>query len=299
MQTRAATVPAFKVRTTIPGKYSGLKEWTRGELAPIISSYKQRYPNEWSRYLHFESTKGFITNEMNDHIMAFLQEAVPGLHWKHYRAGVVDFRFANNEALRFAAWLPKNRDLRWNKYWAHVRELQNNHKSPHINGSAQWTSEQVDQFIKHLQDQAPEFWAKFYERQENVGFVGSKTVYDIKREISKMFAVPEDIDYGSIYSVMVEEANRRYHFELRKPENQKRRRELVRQWMAAEDKHHISFDEWYRNRDSYAESLFPKREEYKRPASLAVRLTALLIIGLFGLLVACLFYFELTAPPYP
>jgi hypothetical protein len=300
MQTSAATTPAFKVRATFPGKSAGLKEWTRDELTPIISSYKERYPREWDRYLHFESTKGFITNEMNDHIMAFLQEAVPGLHAKHYRVGVVDFRFANNEALRFAAWLPKNRDRRARNYRAHLAEIRNNHKSPRVNGDAQWTAEQVNQFIKHLQDRMPEFWARYREVLENVGFVSPKMGHDITMEVSKVFSVPEDIDYGSgMYFGVLEETNRRYGFEWDKPENQKRQRELVRQCMVAEDEHSISFDDWYRNRDAYAESLFPKREEYKRPVSLAVRLTALLIIGLFGLLVASLFYFELTAPPYP
>jgi hypothetical protein len=177
--------------------------------------------------------------------------------------------------------------------------VQNNHKSNYENGSAQWAAEQVDQFIKHLQDRAPEFWAKYREVLGNVGFIGPDLSLTIKKEIPKVFSLPEDIDYGrGMRSAMFEEANRRYSFELAKPENDKRRHEFVRQWMAAEDEHRISFDEWYRNRDAYAKALFPKREEYKRPVSLAVRLTALLIIGLFGLLVASLFYFELTAPPY-
>lgn len=243
--TNTATV---KVRSTIPGRASGLKDWTREELEPIIASYKQRYLlKEWTQYLTFESKNGFITNKMNDHIKFFLAESVPGLHAKHYSVGAVDFRFANNATLHFSMWLPKNREQRARRYTAYLKELRNNHQSPLENGSAQWTSEQIIRFMKHLQDETPTLWAKYRELCDVLGFIDLRTSFDISNEVSKVFSVPEDIDYGRSMGIgLFDEANRLYNFELAKPENKKKQDELLRGWMEAEERDSMSFDDWYR-----------------------------------------------------
>ncbi|PZV36135.1 hypothetical protein [Mesorhizobium kowhaii] len=40
-----ASIP-FKIRATFPGRISGIKEWTPEEINLIITSYKERYPEE-------------------------------------------------------------------------------------------------------------------------------------------------------------------------------------------------------------------------------------------------------------
>jgi hypothetical protein len=69
--------PSFKVRSTFPGRDMGLKEWSQEELS--IASYQERFPEQWRAYFESESEHGFITNAMNNHIMAHLERVVPGL----------------------------------------------------------------------------------------------------------------------------------------------------------------------------------------------------------------------------
>ena len=92
----------FKVRSTFPGYFSGIKEWTPEELDLIIASYRRRYPEEWQAYLDAENEDGFISNAMNEHICSFIEQLFPGLHRMHYRAGAVDFRFSNERSFHFA-----------------------------------------------------------------------------------------------------------------------------------------------------------------------------------------------------
>lgn len=98
-----ASIP-FKIRATLPGRIFGIKEWTPEEINLIITSYKERYPDEWQAYLDAENKNGFISSAMSDRICSFIEELFPGLHRKHYRAGAVDFRFANEQTFQFSLW---------------------------------------------------------------------------------------------------------------------------------------------------------------------------------------------------
>jgi hypothetical protein len=184
---------------------------------------------------------------MNDHIMAHLAESGPGLHPKHYRTGVGDFRFANNEDFHFPMWLPKHRDRRAAAYAAHFKEMDNNHQSPYVNGRAEWTDDQINLFIAHLQEKAPKLWARYCELYNNIGFIDPPTILNLRKQVSTVFPVPEDIDYSNSMGIgLFDEANRRYGFEMAKPENKKKQPDLWTQCRKAWQAHRIPFDEWYR-----------------------------------------------------
>ncbi|MGZ2488364.1 hypothetical protein ACVITL_006949 [Rhizobium pisi] len=238
--------PIFKIRSTNPGRRQGTKEWSREELDAIRSSYKAQYPAEWRTYLEYEAEKGFITNAMNTHLMAHIENLFPGLHWRHYRAGVMDFRFANYEALQFPMWKPENRELRREKFRAYLDETHNQHQSVTVNGDLEFSDAQVDQLIAHLQTHLPELWARYCELQNEIGFVDVHISLEIERQVSMLFPKPRDISSAVVGIVVFDEANRRYHFEMAKPENKRRASELVREQMAAEDQDDMPFNEWYR-----------------------------------------------------
>jgi len=240
------TPPAFNIRSTNPGRTFGIKEWSREELDAIRASYKAQHPTAWRTYLEYEAEKGFITNAMNTHLMAHIENLFPGLHQKHYRAGAMDFRFANYEALQFPTWKPENRELRREKIRAYLDEMHNQHQSATVNGDLEFSDAQVDQLITHLQTHLPELWARYCELQNEIGFVDRQTSLEIKRQVSTLFPTPEDISPSVVDIVLFDEANRRYHFEMAKPENQRRVSQLVREQMTAEDQDDIPFDEWYR-----------------------------------------------------
>jgi hypothetical protein len=230
----------FKVRSTVPGRHLGLKEWSAAEIARLTSSYQHRYPDQWRAYVDAENADGFITNEMNDHLMKYLEETDPGLHRKHYRVGIIDFRFANERAFTFAMWQPGKRQQRTEKWSSHLKTSK---KAIHENGTAEWTGEQVETFLSYLQDKEPELWTRVCEVYNEIGFSDFVLMRELCWRVPARFAVPEDIDYSSIIGGLLDEAHRRYGFEMIKPENQKKTEHLQDDWLQAKELH-TSFDEW-------------------------------------------------------
>ncbi|WKA31299.1 hypothetical protein [Bradyrhizobium roseum] len=233
--------PPFKVRSTIPGRGMGLKEWSQEELS--IASYQDRFPEQWSAYFDSESERGFITNAMNDHIVAHLEQVVPGLHTKHYRVGVIDFRFANERTFRFRMWQPQNRLIRLEQYWAYVREMQASRQALCVNGHAEWTIEQIHIFMSYLQQEVPAFWVKICEIYNEIGFSEASIVQENRKQAAAVFSVPEDIDYATIGGGLIEEADRIHHFEMLKPKNQDERTRLQDEWFNKNEAG-LTFDEW-------------------------------------------------------
>ncbi len=244
--TDASDEKPFKVRSTVPGRWLGVKEWSPEELDRLITSYQERYPDQWRAYLDAENNEGFITNAMNDHIMAHIVELFPGFFRnngqdkRHYRAGVVDFRFSNEKAFHFAMWQPENRFERMKKRSAEVKARVTGVTS---NGIAEWTDQQVDLLLNHLKEKESELWAKFCEIYNDIGFSDLGLTFQLRAQVSILFPVPEDIDYSSVIGGLIEEAARRYGLEMVKPENRKKMLRLQQDWLLAEQSR-TSFDEW-------------------------------------------------------
>lgn len=233
--------PPFKIRSTFPGRHMALKEWSQEELS--ITSYRERHPEQWRVYFEWENDRGFITNDMNDHIMAHLEQIVPGLHSKHYRVGAVDFRFASERIFRFRMWQPENRLGRSDQYWAYVKEMQGRRQALRVNGHAEWAVDQVDIFMSYLQKEAPEFWLKTCQIYNEIGFTEGSIVKEDRRLAAAVFSVPEDIDYSTIGGAVTEEADRIYHFEMLKPENQEERSRLQDEWFNGNEAG-LTFEQW-------------------------------------------------------
>jgi len=202
----------FNVRSTVPGRWLGIKEWSPDELDRLIASYKESYPAQWRAYFDAENNEGFITNAMNDHIMAHIAETFPGFfrnHGRdqsHYRAGVIDFRFANEKAFHFEMWQPEKRFERLEKWSSRIKARVTGVTS---NGTAEWTDQQVNIFLDHLEGKEPELWAKFCEIYNDVGFSDLDLTFQLRTQVPIPFPVPEDIDYSSIIGGLVQETARR------------------------------------------------------------------------------------------
>jgi len=209
----------------------------------LISSYQECYPEQWQAYLEAERDRGFITNAMNGHIMTHIANNVPGLHSKHYRVGAVDFRFANERTFQFRMWQPENRSIRFELYWSYVREMKGRHQSLHENGNAEWTDGQIKVFVRYLQEQEPEFWARFCDLYNEVGFCDGAMMFEFGKQAAVVFATPEDLRRSGIAGGVVVEADQLHHFEMMKPENRTRASDLHGEWLNQSD---LSFDEWRR-----------------------------------------------------
>jgi hypothetical protein len=236
----------FNVRSTVPGRWLGIKEWSPEELDRVITSYPERYPDQWRAYLDAENNEGFIANAMNDHILAHIVETFPGYfrnhgrNKSHYRAGVVDFRFANEKEFHFEMWQPEKRLERMEKWSSRLKARVTGVTS---NGTAEWTDQQVDKFMNHLEEKEPGLWAKFCEIYNNLGFSDLGLTFELRTQVSIVFPVPEDIDYSSIIGGLIQETDRRYGLEMVKPENQKKMFRLQEDWLSAEEAR-TPFDEW-------------------------------------------------------
>jgi len=235
---QGATIP-FKVRETFPGRFLGIKEWTLEEINLIITSYKERYPEEWQAYLDAESNNGFISSAMSDRICLFIEELFPGLHRKHYRAGVVDFRFANERTFHFSMWQPENRLLRRENLLAHIKK----HRQI-VNGKVEWNEGQAIILLEHIQNNDPDLWAYYCDAYNNIGFVGLGIVGRIKAHIAALFPLPEDCSNNGVMRGLLDEANRWYGFEMLKPENAKILDRLETEWFN-ERRGWMTFEDWH------------------------------------------------------
>ncbi|TPN92824.1 hypothetical protein [Mesorhizobium sp. B1-1-5] len=230
--------PPFKIRATSPGRLWGIKEWTPEELRVILVSYSERFPEEWVAYLGSENDNGFISNAMNAHICSFIEGLFPGFHPKQYRAGAVDFRFANDSSFHFRLWQPENRYQRRKKWLAQIKT-----GSRSRNGGCEWTDEQTETFLEYMEKTCPDIWSAYRDSYNEVGFLGVGTIQAVKTHVAEVFSLPEDCDCGTIMFGLRELANRRYEFEMLKPENNKKRDVLENEWFN-NWRGRITFDEW-------------------------------------------------------
>lgn len=233
-----ASIP-FKTRETFPGRILGIKEWTPEEINLIITSYKERCPDEWQAYVDAESNNGFISSALNDRICLFIEKLFPGLHRKHYRAAAIDFRFANERYFHFSMWQPENRLLRREMLSAHIKK----HRQV-VNGNVEWNEEQAVILLEHIQNNDPDLWAYYCDAYNEIGFVGPGIIGRIKAHIAALFPLPEDCSNNGIMRGLLDEANRRYRFEMLKPENAKILDRLETEWFN-ERRGWTTFEDWH------------------------------------------------------
>lgn len=215
-----------------------MREWTPEETDLIITSYRGRYPGEWQAYIAAENDDGFISNAMNDHICSHIEELFPGLKRMHYRAGAVDFRFANERRFHFAMWQPENRHRRREKWLEFIKT-----RSQQQNGNSEWTESDSVKLLVHLQNNDPSLWNTYFDCYNNIGFIGPGTASRIAEHVGAIFPVPEDCGHIGLMFGMLEEANHRYAFEMFKPKNAKLLNQLENEWLN-EIRGHTTFEEW-------------------------------------------------------
>ncbi|WP_146606141.1 hypothetical protein [Mesorhizobium kowhaii] len=176
---------------------------------------------------------------MSDRICSFIEELFPGLHRKHYRAGAVNFRFANERTFQFVMWQPENRLLRREKFLAHIKK----HRQI-VNGSVEWNEAQGIVLLEHIQSNDPDLWTDYCNSYNDIGFIGLGIIGRIKAHITALFPLPEDCSNKWVMRGLLDEANRRYGFEMLKPANAKMLDRLESEWFN-ERRGWMTFEEWH------------------------------------------------------
>lgn len=113
-----------------------------------------------------------------------------------------------------------------------------------VNGHVEWNEEQAIVLLEHIQSNDLDLWADYCNSYNDIGFVGLGIIGRIEAHITALFPLPEDCSNEGVRRGLLDEANRRYGFEMLKPANAKMLDRLESEWFN-ERRGWMTFEEWH------------------------------------------------------